>query len=367
MITTTQNYLIETPAATDVTLNLWYDIWMENYKIGRIKPTTIDTYNWLYDKHIRYTIGEHALREFHPVHIQKLYNDFLKKGYSAKYLNTLHCMLNSLFKTSMINELIDINPCSFADRPSGEVIERRVLSVEEEKMIRTAIRQKRFSHIEPAITTLLGTGMRIGELLGLRWDDVHIFDNNTTVLGVAPSSFITVSHTLVRIKNPDHIGSRHVLQLPKTKNSIRVIPLQKSVIEALKRQKLIQEEYQKSNLWEPDREFEGLVFAGKKGQPQWRSTVVSSIDTVVRYINEQERIKAASAGLTPREIKPVLPHSLRHTFATRCLEAGIPAKVVQEWLGHASIKMTMDLYTHVSVSLSAEYMLSLEANRTIAK
>ena len=59
---------------------------------------------------------------------------------------------------------------------------------------------------------------------------------------------------------------------------------------------------------------------------------------------------------------PILPHSFRHTFATRCLEAGIPPKVVQTWLGHASIKMTMDLYTHVNVDLSAEYMLSLEAN-----
>ncbi|MBR1874206.1 MAG: tyrosine-type recombinase/integrase family protein [Eubacterium sp.] len=224
-----------------ITLNMWFDIWLEVYKRDRIKQTTIDTYKALYDRHLRYSIGSHDMREFKPLHIRKLYNDFLKTGYSAKYLNTLHTMLNNMFKTAVSNEIVNTNPCSDIERPVCKSHERRVLSVDEQKRLCT------------------------------------------------------------QIKQPG---------------------------------------------------FEDLVFCGKKGQPQWRTSVVSAIDTVVRSINEDDRDEP--------HMERILPHAFRHTFATRCLEAGIPPKVVQKWLGHASINMTLDLYTHVSEDLSAQHMYTLE-------
>ena len=106
--------------------------------------------------------------------------------------------------------------------------------------------------------------------------------------------------------------------------------------------------------------MDNLVFSGKKGQPQWRSTIESRIDTIIKAINEEEREQAESEKRSPDLMKRVLPHSFRHTFATRSLEAGISPKVVQHWLGHASIKMTLDLYTHVSEDLSTNQMNILE-------
>ena len=116
------------------------------------------------------------------------------------------------------------------------------------------------------------------------------------------------------------------------------------------------------NYCDCDPEFSCHVFCGKNGIPQWRSTVVSRIDTVIRSINRNEIRLAHEENREPDLMQSVLPHSFRHTFATRCLEAGIPPKIVQGWLGHASIKMTLDLYTHVSPDLSAGYMHVLESS-----
>ncbi|MEE3468439.1 MAG: site-specific integrase [Eubacterium sp.] len=348
------------------TLNRWFEIWLDTYKRGRVKPTTIDTYTALYNRHIRNSIGDHYLEEFHPIHIQKLYNDFLNKGYSAKYLSTLHALMNSLFKTALANDLVPVNPCSFVDRPSIETPDRRILSRDEHMLLLRQLRTPRFRHIEPTIITLLGTGLRIGELLGLRWEDVHLACDYPTLRveegQPAPVSYLTVRRTLVRVKNDQTDGSQYLLQSPKTKCSLRSIPLQNSVVEALLRQRGLQLEYRHRSTWSPLPGFEGLVFAGRHGQPQWRSTVVANISTVVTTINQIEERNADRENRLATHIDRILPHAFRHTFATRCLEAGIPPKVVQHWLGHASIKMTLDLYTHVSKDLSAYHMHLLEAS-----
>lgn len=334
-----------------ITLNMWFDIWLEVYKRDRIKQTTIDTYKALYDRHLRYSIGSHDMREFKPLHIRKLYNDFLKTGYSAKYLNTLHTMLNNMFKTAVSNEIVNTNPCSDIERPVCKSHERRVLSVDEQKRLCAQIRQPRFLYIEPLITTLLGTGLRIGELLGLRWSDVYL-PTEPKCRAEDDIPRITVSHTLVRVSNEAGSGTHFYLQSPKTRASVRAIPLQIGVADAIRRQRHIVDKNSQGQDWSPLPGFEDLVFCGKRGQPQWRTSVVSAIDTVVRSINEDDRDEP--------HMERILPHAFRHTFATRCLEAGIPPKVVQKWLGHASINMTLDLYTHVSEDLSAQHMYTLE-------
>lgn len=356
--------LPEDVSSGEVTLNRWFEVWISTYKRGYVKPTTIDTYISLYDRHIRDDIGNHLLKEFHSIHIQRFYNDFLEKGYSPKYLGTLHTMLNGLFKSAIANELITTNPCSFIKRPIAVSAERRILSPAEQKRFEAKLLNNKFDHIEPLLTTMLGTGLRIGEVLALRWSNVHIAPICEGIYepGLAkPVSYITVRHTLVRVKNDGiNPGYHYILQPPKTKHSLRSIPLQHAVVSALQRQHGLQQDYKSRPNWNPPAGFEDLVFSGKKGQPQWRSTIVSCMDTVIKAINDEEKKLAEATDSRPIYMEKLLPHSLRHTFATRCLEAGIPAKVVQHWLGHASIKMTLDLYTHVSQDLSAMHMYMLE-------
>ncbi len=335
----------------EISLNDWFEIWIRFYKANRLKPTTIDTYRALWDRHIRYAYGHISLNCFRQVHIQLIYDDFLKKGYSARYLNTLHTLLNSLFKRAQNNEIIEKNPCESVERPEYDNSERRVLSREEQVRLCKYIKMPRYAHIEPAITTLLGTGLRIGELLGLRWSDIVFGDTVST---------LTVNRTLVRVKNQTDGGSHYLLQTPKSKSSARIIPLQFSVVDALERQKNRQDMYRRKPEWNPPFGFEDLVFSGKKGQPQWRSTVSTAIDNIVKSMNREECKKAYREHRPPQYMERILPHAFRHTFATRCLEVGVPPKVVQTWLGHASIKMTLDLYTHVNQDISVQHMRLLE-------
>ena len=178
-------------------------------------------------------------------------------------------------------------------------------------------------------------------------------------------NYLTVNQTLVHVKDEKTSSTHFLLQSPKTKCSTRTIPLQKCVAEALLRQHNLQIEYRRRTTWSPTPGFEGLVFSGRNGQPHWRTTIVANINTAVKAINQAEAKNAEAEGRTPVHINRILPHDFRHTFATRCLEAGIPSKVVQHWLGHASIQMTLDLYTHVSTELSTYHMQLLEESMDI--
>ena len=349
---------------TKPTLNQWFEIWINTYKKGHVKPTTMDTYQAIYNKHIRNSIGSHRLSDFRQVHIRVFLNNILSQGYSVKYLGTIQTLLCMLFESAIDNELILTNPCTHITRPKEDPYERRVLSVNEQQRISTMILHPRFSRIEPLITTLLGTGLRIGEALALRWSDVHpAYDNLSCMLnqGYSPAPYITISNTLVRVKNETSSGTHYLLQPPKTKCSIRSIPLQKKVIAALLRQWRIRQIDMTNSKWNPLPEMDDLIFCGRKGQPQWRSTIESRINTIIKSINEEETKQAESENRSPNLVEKVLPHTFRHTFATRSLEAGIPPKVVQHWLGHASINITLDLYTHVSTDLSEKQMDILES------
>lgn len=138
-------------------------------------------------------------------------------------------------------------------------------------------------------------------------------------------------------------------QTRKTKNSIRTIPMQESVYKALKRQRIQVKELQMMcEEWITLEGFENLVFLGMNGKPISKRAFQVTLDGIEKAINK-ERECVAKKNKTSFELIPhFYPHALRHTFATRCFEAGIEAKVVQGFLGHYSIAITLDLYTHVT-------------------
>lgn len=191
---------------------------------------------------------------------------------------------------------------------------------------------------ENLIQVALGTGMRGGELLGLTWDDVDFRKRE-----------ISVNKTLVYIKDKETKKYVFKYQTPKTKNSIRTIPMQDSVYKALKRQWIQLKEMQLSaSEWQPLEGFENLVFVGKNGKPITEHTFQVTLDWIEKSINKERKKQAEKNKTVFIPIPHFYPHALRHTFATRCFEAGIDAKVVQGFLGHYSIAITLDLYTHVT-------------------
>lgn len=346
-----QRYQVEhgiTGRADRVTLNEWFDIWLKTYKVGKVKDTTIATYKSLYDRFVRETLGGRYITKIKTVEVQRLYNGITEKGLSPKYLKTLHNTLSNIFKMAVNNDIISKNPCSQTIRPGIDTPERRVLTASEQRWLLSFIQQEQYRNIEPAITVLLGTGLRIGELLGLKWQDLDLEGKEKT---------LTVNRTLVRIRDKKCFA----FQEPKTASGTRTIPLQDSVVRALKRQKVNQAHQKLSGRWNPPTGFEGLVFAGKKGQPQWRSCIAESLDKIIAAMNADEEERAVKEHRTPVVIEHINLHACRHSFATRCLEAGIAPKIVQSWLGHSSIEITLDLYSHVNQDVSFENMRRLEA------
>lgn len=338
-----------TGKADKITLNKWFDVWLKDYKTNKVKKTTIQNYQTLYDNHIRENLGKRVLVQIKPIHIQKLYNDFIESGYSTTSLQTLHALLHNILDIAVCNDLLVKNPCMGTVRPTIEEKDKRVLSAEEQTNLLNFIRQTEWQFCEPVITTMLGTGVRVGEVLGLKWEDVD-FDNNT----------ITINRTLVYIKDKKTGKFGFEEQAPKTKNSKRTIPLHVNVVKALKRQRLNQNYMKLHGNWQPHEGFETLVFTGSKGQPQQTASIQNILNRIVKSINDEEANKASKENRTPVIMEHLHPHALRHSFATRCFEADIPPKTVQMLLGHANIQITLNLYTHVSAEKKLQDMKKLD-------
>ena len=154
---------------------------------------------------------------------------------------------------------------------------------------------------------------------------------------------------------------RDVFHSPKTKTSSRTIRLLDSTLELLKLHKQKQEG-EKTALgdgWQPIEDGEDLVFTTKNGKPVRGLNVAETLNHYVEQINRKEETAAKAEGREPVAFERITPHTLRHTFATRAFESGIPPKVVQQILGHSSLEMTMDLYTHVTEDVQAREIQKL--------
>lgn len=268
-------------------------------------------------------------------------------NYSTKTIRDIYNILSAMFKYAVHNRIISFNPCDGVELPKTKKKPIRVLSLNEQGDV---LRYAEGRFYENLIVTALGTGLRAGELLGLSEDDLNFRKRE-----------ITINKTLVYIK--DLSTGKYVFkyQTPKTESGERVIPMQESVYKALKRQRIQKREIQlSSDKWEPLKGFENLVFVTKNGKPVSQRSFQSALDWIVNAINKDRKEQAEKDGTDFISMEHIYPHALRHTFATRCFEAGIAPKTVQKYLGHSSVAITLDIYTHVTKDKAKEEMNKLE-------
>lgn len=331
----------------NVTLDAWFDVFLNTHKKKTIKESTRVRYYDYYCRYIKPKIGKRRLSDFKPITLEHLLQDMADKDYSSKTIRDAYNILNAMFKYAVHNRIITFNPCEGVDIPKTKTKPIRVLTVEEQKEV---LKHAEGRYYENLIKIALGTGMRGGELLGLTWKDVDFRKRE-----------ISINKTLVHIKDLETKKYFFKYQTPKTKNSIRVIPMQESVYRALKRQKIQQKETQlKEENWEVQEGFENLVFTTTTGKPITEHSFQVALDGIEKSINKERKKKAEENETEYEPIPHFYPHALRHTFATRCFEAGIDAKVVQGYLGHYSIAITLDLYTHITNDKAKTEMSKLE-------
>lgn len=228
----------------------------------------------------------------------------------------------------MKNRIIKDNTVAYATLPRKYVInERRVMTLEEQKIF---LYYAKNSNLYELIEVALSTGMRSGELRGLCWSDID-FKNKT----------LHIKHSL------NYYGNEHVLGLPKTKTSIRDIPMLDNVERILKN---IKKEQSKARMklgenWKEREGLENLVFTTGCGGPLNRALLAKEMNRIIKRIQNDKP-----------EFEHISPHTFRHTFATRCIEAGMSPQVLKTILGHSKLSQTMDLYAHVLQDTKAEEM-----------
>lgn len=314
-----------------ITVNDWYETWMDLYKKNTVRATTYANYSSNYERYIRAEIGFIRLADINAAHIQKLLNSLHEKGYMYKTVLQVRIILVDMFEKAIASEFMTKNPAKGATVIKGRQKERRVLTVDEQATFLKAIAGDWY---EPLFCLALLTGLRQGELCALTWDDID-FEAKT----------LSVNKTLVYSKNIGEESASYKFNPPKTQKGNRTIPLTNEAIIVLRKQKA-QCEWLKSQIGTRDnltpvKGFENLVFYTRMATPVCERSIVAAIKAVLRRINKNR------AEDEP-EFAYFTPHTLRHTFATRCFESGMQPKTLQELLGHNSLEMTMGLYTHVT-------------------
>lgn len=319
----------------NIILNTWFDVWLNTHKRKTIKESTQVRYDDFYRRYVKEKIGKYRVSDFNPITLERLLQDMADKDYSTKTIRDVYNILNAMFKYAVHNRIITFNPCAGVDIPKTKTKPIRVLTVEEQKEV---LHHAKARIHENLIRLALGTGMRGGEMLGLTWEDIDFQKRE-----------ISIKKTLVYIRDLETKKYVFKYQTPKTKNGTRTIPMQESVFKALKRQRIQLKEMQLgAKEWTPMEGFENLVFVGRNGKPITEHSFQVTLDWIENAINKERKKKAEKNKTKFQPILHFYPHALRHTFATRCFEAGIDAKVVQGFLGHYSISITLDLYTHVT-------------------
>jgi integrase len=312
----------------------WLDTWLREYKQPRIRPITFDSYSMLVRSHLKPALGHILLRDLRPEHVQRYYNDKAQQELESRTIRLHHVVLSNALAQAEKNQLVVRNVCRLTASPRQTRKERGTLTVGQ--VIAQLFPALQGDRLYAAFLTLFMMGLRRGELLGLRWQDVDL-----------NAGTLHIRQTLVRVGNhtaQEHAGkTRLVFQEPKTETSRRIIPIPDACLAALRQHKGHQAEEKLAV--GPGYQDYGLVFCQVDGKP---------IDP--RSINLYFTQALKRAGLPAIRL-----HDARHTYATWLLEQGVSPKTVQTMLGHGSIAVTLDIYSHVSLDLEKQAAAKLNA------
>ena len=303
-----------------LTVSDWFYSWLFDYRKQDLKPKSFQRYHGIYKNYIENTdFGNIKLNDLRTTHLQRHYKKLLDNGVTPTTIRQINTNLKTCLNEAERQGYIQKNWCKLVTLPKKEDNkEVKVLTKQEQEKFLEAIKGH---ELELLYIVALGTGLRIGEVLGLKWSDIDFKNNELHVNRSLQKAAIYEDDKIVRYEVQE--------TTPKTKNSLRTIPVPQNIIKKLIAHKkeqnelilLLQEEYDNKN----------YVFCNKLGKP----------------IEDKRPGRNLKTILTSISIEPIKFHALRHTYATRLFEAGIPPKTVQHLMGHSDIETTMNIYTHV--------------------
>lgn len=332
----------------NITFTSWMLKWLDVYAKPGIKPSTYTSYKTYINGHIAPYFHNTKLQELQPDRLQQFLNykstdgrlDGREGGNSAKTVLNIKNMIHAALKQACINGLISRNIADLVKIPKQVKKEMRVLTIEEQTALIKAAHNDRYGI--PIILALY-TGMRVGEVLALKDEDLQL-DGDSPVIHVR-SSMKREYKDGISPDSAEFFGdsdeNKTVLMRssPKTYTSIRDIPLIPEAVEILKQQlEYAAEDKDRAGMAYSDY---GFVFSNPLGQPFDQRTYADSFDRIVNAAGIDKTIQLGTNDVS------VGFHTLRHTFATRAVENGMDILVLSKILGHAQASTTLNKYGHV--------------------
>lgn len=305
------------------TLAEYLEYWLNQSVKPRVRPLTLAGYSVNVRKHLVPTLGKIRLDRLTPQDVQEMMNRRLADGFSPKTVAYMHQVLRTALELARRWDLIDRNVASLVDPPRRQRPTIRPLAPDKARQFLNSVRGHR---LEALFSVALAVGLRQGEALGLRWEDIDM-----------GAGVLRVNHQLQRV------DGRLTLVEPKTDRSRRTLVIPASIIERLHdhERRQVAERLWAGSKWTDS----GLVFTNRCGGPLPARNLI------------REFHKSLEAAGIPR----IRFHDLRHSCATLLLVQGVSPRVVMEILGHSEIGMTMDTYSHVVPELQREAADKMES------
>lgn len=307
-----------------------------------LRETTRSNYLYIWEHFVKDTFGKKRIADIKFSDLLQYYLYLLNdEEIALGTLDSVHCLIHPTFQLAVRDEIIRHNP---SDGVMKEVSKRagksrgvrHALSLEQQRAFMDYIANHPvYYHWWPLFTVLLGTGCRIGEGLGLRWQDLD-FEKRT----------ISINHSLVYY--PEGSSRRSVLKVskPKTEAGIRIIPMLDIVYDAFQME-LEEQEETGYNQIEIDG-MTGFIFTNRNGSAPNPQTVNRTIKRIISSYNADEVVRAKRQRREPVILPDFSCHHLRHTFCTRLCENETNLKVIQAIMGHRNIETTMDIYAEAT-------------------
>ena len=312
--------------AGSLTVGEYLKRWLKDSIRGTVRTSTYEVHRYMIEPHIVPALGRVKLKNLNPVHVRGFYREKLDSGLSAATVRKMHSVLRKALKQTVLDGLVPRNVCEAVKPPKVERKEITPLDREQAKALLDTANEVG-DRLEALYVLAVHTGMREGELLGLKWEDVDL-----------ERGVLRLKRALVRE------GGKTTLGDLKTAKSRRSVRLTRAAVEALRShlERQIEEMERTGSLYQPG----GLVFATESG-------------TLLNPSNLRNR--SFKPLLKRANLPDICFHDLRHTCATLLLSQGTHPKLVQELLGHATIAMTLDTYSHFLPSMGDQTVKAMEA------
>ena len=340
--------------AQTITLNEMFDIYI-NAKHGIADQTRVN-YEYYYNHFVRDSFGKRRIAKINFMHVQEFLFSLLEKDMlNANTLEGVGTQIGAALNYAVKLRYIPTNPAKDCMR---EIKKSKLWDGNERKRdALTHDQQRRFSQYymnhevlggwKNVITFLLGTGCRIGETLGLTWDDIDFEERE-----------IHIRRAL--LYRPDRKGKcRMFISSPKTSAGVRTIPMLEEVYDALVDERLLQLQFCDGETGTVDG-VTNFVFTQVNGEPYKPQEINKGIARLIKAYNEEEDVKAAKERREPVLLPHFSAHHLRHTYCTRLCETDLPLKQIQDYMGHCDLRTTSNIYAEVNPEARRKSLTKME-------